>query len=163
MSCGKQKHVNRTHGNISATQKFLFYVFLIFQVAKYSWSVVSRVYISLNAYPCSQYTLQTKSWYHVGRPIMTKWNKIHCSCKLVMTTKLSWWQMDTFTALLALCEANPPVTGGFPSQWPGTRHFDAGKSIRAIGWGIKRFQTRLRRVWNRFIPITWVAGIDLPL
>ena len=26
---------------------------------------------------------------------------------------------------------------------------------------LKRFQTRLRRVWNRFIP-PWVAGIDLP-
>ena len=33
---------------------------------------------------------------------------------------LSWWcrQMETFSALLALCEGNPPVTGGFPSQRP---------------------------------------------
>ena len=39
---------------------------------------------------------------------------------------LLWWrhQMETFSALLALCEGNPPVTGGFPSQRPGTRSFD---------------------------------------
>ena len=32
--------------------------------------------------------------------------------------------METFSALLALYEGNPPVTGGFPSQRPGTRSFD---------------------------------------
>ena len=32
--------------------------------------------------------------------------------------------METFFALLALCEGNPPVTGGFPSQEPVTRSFD---------------------------------------
>ena len=39
---------------------------------------------------------------------------------------LTWWrhQMETFSALLALCEGNPPVTGGFPSQKPVTRSFD---------------------------------------
>ena len=39
---------------------------------------------------------------------------------------LSWWrhQMETFSASLALCEGNPPVTGGFPSQTPVTRSFD---------------------------------------
>ena len=33
--------------------------------------------------------------------------------------------METFYALLALWEWNPPVTGGFPSQWPVTQSFDA--------------------------------------
>ena len=33
-------------------------------------------------------------------------------------------QMETFSALLALCEGNPPVTGGFPSQRPVTRSFE---------------------------------------
>ena len=38
----------------------------------------------------------------------------------------AWWRhhMETFFALLALCEGNPPVTGGFPSQRPVTRSFD---------------------------------------
>ena len=37
-----------------------------------------------------------------------------------------WWrhQMETFSALLALSERNPPVTGGFPSQRSVTRSFD---------------------------------------
>ena len=38
----------------------------------------------------------------------------------------SWWrhQMETFSALLALCVGNSPVTGEFPSQRPVTRNFD---------------------------------------
>ena len=31
--------------------------------------------------------------------------------------------VETFSALLAFCEGNPPVTGGFPSQRPVTRSF----------------------------------------
>ena len=40
--------------------------------------------------------------------------------------QISWWrhQMETFSALLALCAGNPPVTGEFPSQRPVTRSFD---------------------------------------
>ena len=42
-------------------------------------------------------------------------------------TPWSWWrhQMETFSALLALCAGNSPVTGEFPSQRPVTRSFDA--------------------------------------
>ena len=32
--------------------------------------------------------------------------------------------METFSALLAICEGNPPATGGFSSQRPVTRSFD---------------------------------------
>ena len=37
-----------------------------------------------------------------------------------------WWrhQMETFSALLALCAGNSPVTGEFPLQRPMTRSFD---------------------------------------
>ena len=31
--------------------------------------------------------------------------------------------METFPTLLAICEGNPPVTGGFPSKRPVTRSF----------------------------------------
>ena len=31
---------------------------------------------------------------------------------------------ETFSALLALCEVNPSVTGGSPSQRPVTQSFD---------------------------------------
>ena len=40
--------------------------------------------------------------------------------------KLSWWrhQMETFSALLAICAGNSSVTGEFPSQRPVTQNFD---------------------------------------
>ena len=39
---------------------------------------------------------------------------------------VTWWcrQMETFSALLAICVGNSPVTGEFPSQRPVTRSFD---------------------------------------
>ena len=40
--------------------------------------------------------------------------------------RTSWYrhQMETFSALLALCAGNSPVTGEFPAQRPVTRSFD---------------------------------------
>ena len=40
--------------------------------------------------------------------------------------KLSWWrhQKEKFSALLAICAGNSPVSGEFPSQRPVTRSFD---------------------------------------
>ena len=38
------------------------------------------------------------------------------------------FQMETFSALLALCEGNPPVTVGLPSQRPVMRSFDISVS-----------------------------------
>ena len=44
----------------------------------------------------------------------------------------TWWchQMETFSALLALCAGNSPVTGEFPSQRPVTRSFDVFFDLR---------------------------------
>ena len=38
----------------------------------------------------------------------------------------TWWchQLETFSALLALCAGNSPVFGDFPTQRPVTRSFD---------------------------------------
>ena len=38
----------------------------------------------------------------------------------------TWWchQMETFSALLAFCVGNSPVTGEFPAQRSATRNFD---------------------------------------
>ena len=42
------------------------------------------------------------------------------------TTAQAWWrhQMETFSALMAICARNSPVTGEFPAQRPVTRGFD---------------------------------------
>ena len=44
----------------------------------------------------------------------------------------TWWhnQMETFSALLALCAGNSPVTGEFPKQRPVTRGFDVFFDLR---------------------------------
>ena len=42
--------------------------------------------------------------------------------------------METFSASLALCEDNPPVTGGFPSQRSVTRRFDVSFDLRLNKW-----------------------------
>ena len=47
-------------------------------------------------------------------------------------TLITWWrhQMETFSALLAICAGNSPVPGEFPSQRPGTRSFDVFLRLR---------------------------------
>ena len=48
------------------------------------------------------------------------------------TLQVSWWrhQMETFSALLAICTGNPPVSGEFPAQRPVTRSFDVFFDLR---------------------------------
>ena len=47
----------------------------------------------------------------------------------------SWWrhQMETFSALLAICAGNSPVSGEFPAQRPVTRSFDIFFDLRMDG------------------------------
>ena len=44
----------------------------------------------------------------------------------------TWWrhQMETFSALLALCAGNSPVTGEFPAQRPVAWGFDVFFDLR---------------------------------
>ena len=46
----------------------------------------------------------------------------------------AWWsnQMETFSALLALCAGNSQVTGEFLSQRPATRSFYIFFDLRVI-------------------------------
>ena len=56
-----------------------------------------------------------------------------------------WWyhQMETFSVLLALCEGNTAVTGGFPSQRPVTQNFDVFVDLRLN----KQMSKQLGRRW----------------
>ena len=63
---------------------------------------------------------------HVYQHISRLWwlfNSPHTSTLRILVNMSSWWRdhMAIFSPLLALCEGNPPVTGGFPSQRPVTR------------------------------------------
>ena len=51
--------------------------------------------------------------------------------------------METFSALPALCEQNPPVNGGFPSPRPVTRSFDVFFDLRLN----KQLSKQLKRRW----------------
>ena len=57
----------------------------------------------------------------------------------------AWWrhQMETSSALLALCAGNSPATGEFPLQRPVTRRFDVFYDLRLN----KRLNKHSRRWW----------------
>ena len=63
--------------------------------------------------------------------------------------------METFSALLAHCEGNSPVTGEFPSQRPVTRSFDVffdqrlHKRLSKQSWGWW-FETPSRSFWRHY-------------
>ena len=114
-------------------------------------------------------------WYYSG---FTEWNNVmninpewpfcfygpsHSYMKyfvkaLLLYTKehwYSWWrhQMETFSALLALCAGNSPVPGEFPVQRPVTRGFNVFFDLRlnerlskqSWGWW---FETLSRPLWR---------------
>ena len=68
---------------------------------------------------------------------------------------ITWWrhQMETFSALLALCAGNSPVTGEFPAPRPVTRSFDVffdlrlNKRLSKQSWGWW-FETPLCSLWR---------------
>ena len=61
--------------------------------------------------------------------------------------------METFSALLAVCEGNSPFTGEFPPQKPVTKNFDVffderlNKQLSKQPWGWW-FVTPLRSLWR---------------
>ena len=71
---------------------------------------------------------------------------------------VSWWrhQMETFSALLAICAGNSPVTGEFPTQRPVTRSFDVYFDLRpnerlskqSWGWWFETLSSPLWRQRN---------------
>ena len=68
---------------------------------------------------------------------------------------ISWWrhQMETFSALLAICTGNSPVPGEFPAQRPVTRslhvffdlHLNKPLSKQSWDWW---FETLSRPLWR---------------
>ena len=62
-----------------------------------------------------------------------------------------WWrhQMETFSALLAICAGNSPVPGEFPTQRPVTRSFDVYFDQRPN----KRLSKQSRGWW--FETLSW--------
>ena len=93
--------------------------------------------------PCSLLCEVGWEWVRVTRQwwsVMTDWLDLcwtgwDCSPTFNFQRR-TWWhhQMETFSALLVVCEGHSPVTGEFPSQRPVTRSFDVFFDLRLNKW-----------------------------
>ena len=108
------------------------------------WEMSSSEFfcLSMTSYFCWPALVQVMAWHQTGtkplpEPMMTQFNDVYLTyispsdlgastlrricrrtCSLSRDRFVAWWrhQMETFSALLALCAGNSPVTGQFPSQ-----------------------------------------------
>ena len=106
------------------------------------------------------------SYLYNGNPYIGKTTSLYRDGTLinVWVTAYPWWhhQMETFSALLALCAGNSQVTGEFPSQRPVTRSFDVffdlclNKRLSKQSWGWW-FEKPLRSLWRHCNarPVHW--------
>ena len=83
------------------------------------------------------------------------WSQMGARISLGGSGYFSWWrhQMETFSALLALCEGNSPVTCELSSQRPVARSFDVffdlrlNKRLSKQPWGWW-FETLSHSLWR---------------
>ena len=81
--------------------------------------------------------------------------ELHPNFGFIARAKWSWWrhQMETFSALLAFCAGNSPVTGEIPALRPVTQSFDVfcdlrlNKRLSKQSWGWW-FEIPLRSLWR---------------
>ena len=90
------------------------------------------------------------------RPILS-WYSTKETSLCQATANNVWWrhQMETFSALLAICAGNSPVPGEFPAQKPVTRSFDVFFDLRLNKRLSKQsrgcwFETLLRTLWRHW-------------
>ena len=77
---------------------------------------------------------------------------------------VTWWrhQMERFSALLALCAGNSPVTGKFPAQRPTTQSFYVFFDLRLNKWLSEHswgwwLETLSRSLWRHCNDIKWLS------
>ena len=111
--------------------------------------------------------------YHlVSYYIISHYPLISHSSEMLLFIKISgisWWrhQMETFSALLAICAENSPVTGEFSAQRPVTRSCDVFFNLRLNKWLSKQwwgwwFETPSCPLW-RHRNVNSVFSITLSL
>ena len=68
--------------------------------------------------------------------ILKKFDTHFECCSHTQRYKATWWrhQIETFSALLAICAGNSPVPGEFPAQSPVTRSFHVFFDLRIKDW-----------------------------
>ena len=87
------------------------------------------------------------------------------SLTVLVHLQAPWWrhQMEAFSALLALCVGNSPVTGEFPAQRPVTRNFNVFFDLRLNKWLSKQswrwwFATRSWLSWCHNVTVINKSG-----
>ena len=95
--------------------------------------------------------------------------RIHCNLRRNIAP--CWrHQMETFSALLAICAGNPPVPGDFPAQRPVTRSFDVffdlhpNKRLSKQWWGWW-FETPSSPLWRHCngavqVEVKWRSNVS---
>ena len=91
-------------------------------------------------------------WFNGPRYPRKIWKHLSQLTDSIEMKKLIWWrhQMETFSALLAICAGNSPVSGYFPAQRPVPRSFDVffdlhlNKRLSKQSWGgdLRRHRAR---------------------
>ena len=99
---------------------------------------ILRYVYAMYGYVVKSLRCKDHAWTH-------DWHLSCCHCTGTMMTSSS----ETFSALLALCAGNSPVTGEFPSQRPVTWSFGVFFNLRLSkqcwGWW---FETPSRSLWR---------------
>ena len=103
------------------------------------WNVFRFCHNNWHASPCNISLLHSHKINTKSQSMTTCPNY----CQHYLAYLVSWWrhQMETFSALLAICAGNSPVSGEFPAQRPVTGSFDVffdlhpNKRLSKQWWG----------------------------
>ena len=132
---GHRSHIlsSRIRGFLRTWKSMVAEIYLSCQYAAYSINMCAFVLVSCVA------LLASRLLFGYVLSIKQPWT-LHLFAPDII---FSWWrhQMETFSALLAICAENSPVPGEFPAQRPVTRSFDVffdprpNKRLSKQSWG----------------------------
>ena len=126
---------------------------------KQTWTCRSvRIYCKVTQYCILSWwsLLGSLSWYTLFKSSHCKSFEDQVPLDFIYVNAISTrWrhQMETFSALLAICEGNSPVSGEFPARGPVTRSFGVfcdlrlNKRLSKQCWGCW-FETPSRPLWR---------------
>ena len=130
-----------------------------------SWRLENGLKLTWPVWRSMLITSWISTWHRKGWWMSWRVGKYTGSKRWQLT--LSWWrhQMETFSALLAICAGNPPVRGEFPAQRPVTQSYGVffdlrlNKRLSKQPWGWW-FETLLWSLWRhrngKLLPgLTW--------
>ena len=109
-----------------------------YRTIQYKWSCIQQI-LQVNETCTMRTATNHKKWTTSSHHLLytqSITDQLKCA-------HISWWrhQMESFSALLAICAGNSPASGEIPTQRPVTRNFDVffdlclNKLLRKQSWG----------------------------